>query len=161
MKDVLFTWKTQGVRIFSPLFARIIFGVLCDELFPARDEIPVIVPIPPRPGKFRKKGWDQVEDLASWLELRYRVPVMRLLKRRPTVEQKKLDKKMRGENAQKAYYLDDKIRKKIDSGMIVLPKKIMLLDDVRTTGTTLETCARVLQSAGVEEVQAVTLFSVD
>jgi ComF family protein len=161
MKDVLSTWKMQGVRIFSPLFARIIFGVLSDELFPTRGEMPVIVPVPPRPGKFRKKGWDQVEDLAAWLELRHRVPVLRILKRRPTVEQKKLDKKERGENAQKAYYLDDKIRKKIDAGKMVLPKRIMLLDDVRTTGTTLETCAHILQSAGVEDVQAVVLFSVD
>jgi ComF family protein len=161
MKDVLFTWKTQGVRLFSPLFARIICNVLSDGLFLARGESTAIVPVPPRPGKLRKKGWDQVEDLALWLELWHRIPVMRLLKRRQTVEQKKLDKKKREENAQKAYYLDDKIKKKIESGTLVLPKRVILLDDVRTTGTTLETCARVLQSAGVEETQAVVLFSVD
>jgi ComF family protein len=160
MKDLLFTWKMQSVRLFSPLFARIVFDVIVCEL----PDLPVnyaLVPVPPRPGKFRKKGWDQVEDIASWLELHHHVPVMRLLSRRKSVEQKKLDKKGRGENAKKSFYVSEKIRKKITAGNIMLPERIVLLDDVRTTGTTLITCAEALASLGVKTLQAVVLFSVD
>jgi len=162
MKDLLFTWKIQGVRLFSPLFARIVYDVITHELYPtAGKKQYALIPVPPRPGKFREKGWDQVEDIAAWLELHYRVPVMRILSRRKSSEQKKLDKKGRGENAKKSFYVAEKTRKKIASGDIALPTRVVILDDVRTTGTTLIICAQVLASIGVKNIQAVVLFSVD
>jgi ComF family protein len=157
MKGLLFAWKSRGVRIFSPLFAQIVLRVLNNE-FDRQDQ--VIVPVPPRPGKIRKKGWDQIEELSAWLELAHNVPVMRLLKRRSIVEQKKLDKTMRGENAKAAYCFDERAKKKIEKGKLKLPQTVILLDDVRTTGTTLETCAALLKKQGVKNVQALVLFYV-
>jgi ComF family protein len=158
MKELLFNWKTRGIRLFSPVFARVIAQALKDELH-ADDA--VIVPIPPRPGKIKNKGWDQVEDLCAWLELTHNVRVFRVLKRRSKSEQKKLDKQERQVNARKAYCLDERAHKKIAEGKILLPRKVILLDDVRTTGATLETCAAALKAEGVEAVKAIVLFGVD
>jgi ComF family protein len=158
MKELLFNWKTRGIRLFSPVFARVIAQALCDDM---NEKEAVIVPVPPRPGKIKNKGWDQVEDLCAWLELTHNVQILRVLKRRSKAEQKKLDKQERQVNARKAYFLDERARKKIAEGKIILPKKVILLDDVRTTGATLETCAASLKAQGVEEVKAIVLFGVD
>jgi predicted amidophosphoribosyltransferase len=158
MKELASAWKTRGVRLLSPVFA----GILAD-VFDTRMAIgeAVVVPVPPRPGKLRKKGWDQVEELCRWLEIAHNVPVLRLLRRRSAVEQKKLDRQEREKNAREAYFFDGDARKKIDSGKIALPEKVVLLDDVRTTGATLEICAAALKDAGVKEVRAAVLFGVD
>jgi ComF family protein len=157
MKELLFLWKSRGVRIFSPLFARILSRVLAEEF---SRQSKTIVPVPPRPGKIRKKGWDQIDELCAWLELAHNVPVMRLLRRKTVVEQKKLDKATRKENAKTAYCFDERAQKKIVQGTLQLPQTVILLDDVRTTGTTLETCAALLKERGVQDVQALVLFYV-
>jgi predicted amidophosphoribosyltransferase len=70
------------------------------------------------------------------------------------MQQKKLDMAGRLENAKQAFYLSPKYKKR------QVPENIVLLDDVRTTGTTLETCSAVLKQAGAREVRAVVLFDV-
>ncbi len=43
-------------------------------------------------------------------------------------------------------------------GIKELPKEIVIIDDIMTTGSTLESCARALKEGGVERIHAVTLF---
>jgi ComF family protein len=110
-----------------------------------------IVPVPPRPGKIRNSGWDQVEYLAWLLE---RNPadgdglvVDRCLKRLPSQSQKKLGRENRMSNLR---------------GRIVpvrqVPKTAVILDDVMTTGATLDTCAAALKEAGAQTVYGLCLF---
>ena len=105
-----------------------------------------IVPVPPRPGKIRKTGWDQIEYLARLLEGKG-MPVNRCIKRLPSKSQKELDKKDRQTNLQ---------------GRIVpireTPRTAVLIDDVMTTGATLEACTAVLKKAGAEKVYGLCLF---
>jgi predicted amidophosphoribosyltransferase len=42
-----------------------------------------------------------------------------------------------------------------------LPKKVVIIDDILTTGVTLENCALALKNAGVETVCAITVFIAD
>jgi predicted amidophosphoribosyltransferase len=155
---LVYLWKGRGVRLFTPFFAGILSRVLEDE-FHIKDKPgfcnAVIVPIPPRPGKIREKGWDQVADLGAWLEYVYGLPVVHALKRRSGVQQKKLDMTGRLENAKHAFYLSPRYEKK------QMPENIILLDDVRTSGATLEMCAQALKAGGAKEVKALVLFSVD
>jgi ComF family protein len=110
-----------------------------------------IVPVPPRPGKIRKAGWDQVEYLARLLERgggrTSGLPVSRCLKRLPSQSQKELGRDNRMTNLR---------------GRIVpirqVPKTCVLIDDVMTTGSTLEACAAALKDGGAHSVSGLCLF---
>ena len=105
------------------------------------------VPVPPRPGKIRKQGWDQIEFLAKQLEAKHRQKICRCLKRLPSRSQKELNRDERGINLK---------------GRILCvkspPRHAILFDDVITTGATLEACARALLDGGSEKVYGVCLF---
>lgn len=146
-RELMFRWKMQEERSFSPLFARLLYEVL------RKIEAAAIVPVPPRKGKIRKNGWDQIEELCSFLEKRYGLKVLRLLERNTSGQQKKLSRQQRLESIKTAYSLKP--------GIFKLPQSVCLIDDVCTTGSTLESCAEILKKAGVQKVNAVTLFTVD
>lgn len=164
-RELMFRWKMQGERYFSPLFAGLLAQVL-KELKTSELNSPcetLIVPVPPRKGKIRKDGWDQIEELCMYLEKRFGFRVLRLLQRNTAWQQKKLSRSERLESIKSAYSLCsppvlEKILKPLSGKM---PEKVCLIDDVCTTGSTIESCARILKDAGVKKVDAVTLFTVD
>jgi ComF family protein len=108
--------------------------------------LPLWVPIPPRPGKLRKTGWDQVEYLARLLK-REGLPVYRCLKRLPSLSQKKLNREERLRNLRDRFVVTRPT-----------PGTAIHFDDVITTGATLEACAGALKNAGTEKVYALCLF---
>ena len=142
VKDLIIAYKISGIRTLARFFGERVSLYLQRQL----PDIPV-VPVPFRKGKMRKTGWDQVEDLARILEGRGR-SVLRCLEREAGVSQKILDYSARMSN------LSGKIRL-ISPG--ALPLRVVLLDDVLTTGATLSECARVLKSGGVARVDAIVL----
>ena len=115
----------------------------------------VIVPVPPRPNKIKKQGWDQIDDLIKFIKLQSNVKVMNLLKRTETLQQKKLNREQRLAHKGSAFILDKRFENK------ELPKKVLIIDDILTTGITLENCALALKNAGVETVSAITVFIAD
>ena len=142
LKNLVLAFKARGIRRLSAFFARRVTRYLSRE----RPRTPV-VPVPFRKAKFRKRGWDQVEDIARDLE-RMGVPVIRCLERDSGPSQKTLDYSARLSN------LSGKIS--VADGFAV-PPSVVLLDDVLTTGATLSECARVLKTHGAVRVDAVVL----
>jgi competence protein ComFC len=133
-----------------------------------------LVPVPPRQGKIRKEGWDQVELLAGLIEHRYKWPVARILVRiKGGDEQKTLDREGRRMNMVGRYALKPRCAElhRIQSRRLryadcgsgysgptdLLPGKILLLDDIMTTGATLSECASVLKAHGSSRVCAIVL----
>jgi len=151
-KELLFAWKIEGKRSLSPVFAAAMHKALC-LLFP--EEKPVIVPVPPRPGKIRSSGWDQIDELCMFLRHRYGYTVLPLLERTTSRQQKKLDRAGRLEMKGKSYVMSP-----LAAG-VLLPGRVALIDDVLTTGVTVESCAALLKGAGVSKVTVLTLFIVD
>lgn len=156
-RELMFRWKMQEERSFSPLFARL----LCEVLRKTGNK--VIVPVPPRKGKIRKNGWDQIEELCVFLEKRYGFRVLRILERNTSGQQKKLSRSQRLESIKSAYSLcsPSVFERALKPFSGRLPSSVCLIDDVCTTGSTIESCAEILKSAGIEKVNAVTLFTVD
>lgn len=157
-KRLLLAWKDRGERLLSPFFASCLSRAL--ESF---EKDIAIVPIPPRKGKLRKKGWDQVEELSEFLEKLYGYKICRCLFRETEVQQKTLDRVARLSTLGKSYCMKKgrALAKSLKKFSGVLPKHVCVIDDVSTTGATLESAAQALKEAGVERVDAVTLFMVD
>lgn len=152
-KDLLFSWKTAGMRQLSPLLATLMADFIKNELVDLKD-CP-LVPVPPRKGKIRRQGWDQVDELCRYLNKNHGFKILPLLERKSMEQQKKLDRKSRLENLGQTYCIDTKKLSKIQ-----VPAKVILIDDILTTGVTMETCAAALKSVGVQEVYGCTLFYV-
>lgn len=155
-KKLLFDWKIVGIRSLSPFFAeRLRFA-----LFQLKQKI--IVPVPPRPGKIKERGWDQIEELSVFLEHSGFV-VCRVLERLSKTEQKKLGREGRLLTVGAAYSIkpEKKLKRALKLFGGKMPEEVCLVDDVMTTGATLESCAKILKDAGAKKVNAVTLFCVD
>jgi ComF family protein len=105
----------------------------------------LVVPVPLHVRRERARGFNQAEDLAHALGL----PVSRALKRRRhTQSQTDLPAEQRHSNVRNAF--------RLRWGADVRGKCIVLVDDVSTTGATLDACARVLLKGGAREVRALT-----
>lgn len=104
-----------------------------------------VVPVPLHPLRRLRRGFNQADDLARRLE----APVGRLLWRVQATTQTGLTSAARRRNLRDAFILSP-LAASIEDGIFVL------VDDVRTTGATLEACARVLKAAGAKEVRALT-----
>ena len=164
-KSLLFAWKLEDKRNLSPYFA-MIFHQKMKSLENETGLSIAVVPVPPRAGKIRERGWDQIEELCFYLEKGWGVKILRLLERLSRVQQKKLDREQRLEGIGSSYRLksEKKMRKilsKSPSGSAVLPEAVVLADDILTTGSTLESCARELKKLGIKRVFSITLFIVD
>jgi ComF family protein len=110
----------------------------------------VIVPVPLHSARKRWRGFNQAEVLAQGLARAWEWPCLNnlLIRSRATEPQMKLSGKNRKNNLRGAF--------KINAQFIV-PKRILLVDDVATTCSTLNECARVLKIAGATEVWGLTL----
>lgn len=117
------------------------------------------VPVPLHPRRERDRGFNQADDLARQLGL----PVAPLLCRvRDTTSQIELPADARHQNVRDAFAFADGPANPLRQGYggqeagRYSPSVVVLVDDVSTTGATLEACARVLKRGGVREVRALT-----
>lgn len=149
--NLLCRWKLEGERQLSLFFSELMDKRL-KQLYSKTGDF-CIVPVPPRPGKIKENGWDQVQELSEFLEYKYDYRILRIMERRTSVQQKTLDRTERLETIGKSYF----VKKEVEQ----VPEIVCLVDDVMTTGATLESCAEKLKEAGAKKVYAVTLFSVD
>ena len=112
----------------------------------------VLVPIPIHKRRMRYRGYNQAELVADELGLRVGLPAEKLLMRtRYTSPQKNLDAVKRRENLRQAFTVDESIFRP------EVHESIVLVDDIYTTGATLEACAGLLKKAGAKAVYAVCI----
>ena len=110
----------------------------------------VLIPVPIHSKKMQKRGYNQAELIARELSALINIPIdNRCLRRtRHTKAQKELNRNERKKNLEKAFKI---------SSNVVEYKKIVLIDDIYTTGSTIDECAKVLMEAGVKEVFFISL----
>jgi ComF family protein len=110
-----------------------------------------VVPVPLHPLRRMRRGFNQSSDLAA----RLGPPVRNLLWRvRATAPQADLTALQRQRNVEAAFRLSPLLGR--DSHRQLQGQVVVLVDDVRTTGATLNACAEVLAAAGAHEVRAIT-----
>lgn len=111
--------------------------------------VEVIIPIPLHRKRMEKRGYNQAEIIAQAAGKRLGVPMdTRILKRAVnTKPQKELDAKQRKENLKNAF----QVKKKF------CEQRILLVDDIYTTGATIDAAAKVLKRAGAQKVYFLTI----
>jgi len=113
------------------------------NLFNSMEEI-LIIPVPLHPRRLRWRGFNQSELIAEHFakNLNLEINKNNLIRTRYKTAQVKLNKKARVENIKNCFaWQGEKIS-----------KKIILIDDITTTGSTLDECAKVLKENGAVEV---------
>jgi ComF family protein len=142
LRAIVHAFKYGGRRSLAAELGRLMRTRGADVLAGAE----VAVPVPLHRSRRRERGFDQAADLARHVGL----PVVHALRRlRPTAVQASLPAARRHANVRAAFALE-RSRVSLDGRIVVL------IDDVSTTGATLEACARALGEAGIREVRALT-----
>jgi competence protein ComFC len=149
-RRLLVSMKFEHRRRLAPFFAALAYGLLNASGWDGP-----VVPVPPRPGR---RDPDVPEIVARCLVRFHGVRVLRTLLRTAGTQQKSLDYTRRRENLKGQVSLSPRARQHF----AVEPpnaacRAAVLLDDVFTTGATLDACAQVLREAGYTTVNAVTL----
>lgn len=115
----------------------------------------MLVPVPVHSSRKRKRGFNQAEELALRLGRRWQLPVCSdmLVRIRKTDPQKELTPTERLKNLQDAFALKQPGKRWNGT----LPQTILLIDDIYTTGSTVEACTRVVKEAGIERVHVMVI----
>lgn len=110
-----------------------------------RMQVDAIVPIPVHRSRMRNRGFNQAEVLGEIISDRLEIPMENgILKRmKRTLPQKELSAAERLKNLSGAFQAGE-----IPAGI----RSVLLVDDIYTTGSTIEACSRVLRQAGVERI---------
>ncbi len=110
-----------------------------------------IVPVPISKKRNKERGYNQSYLLAKEISEKLGIEINNscLYKYKNTIEQSKLNKQEREKNAQNVYKLKNK--------EILKDKKILLLDDIYTTGNTVNECSRILMEANPKKIGVIVL----
>lgn len=110
----------------------------------------IIIPVPLHSSKYRERGFNQAELMAKSLSEYSDIPYdANILTRcRKTIPMKQLNDKERLKNLKNAFIIDENI---------VKYERVLVVDDIYTTGSTIDECARVLKDRGVERVYFICL----
>jgi ComF family protein len=148
VRRIILDFKYGRKIYLRHLVARWLHAALADERLVGR-EFDVVVPVPLHPARERERGFNQAALIAEPLSAHISVPARPLLERvRYTTTQTAFDRAERMENLRDAF----RLRKNAN----VRGLRVLLVDDVLTTGSTLSECARILKHAGARTVYAAT-----
>lgn len=127
----------------------ILADFLADAIAVRINERPdLLIPLPLHPARLRERGFNQSHLLATQLSRTLHIPLLAhaATRVRDTLPQSSLPWRERGKNMQRAFDLT--------AGTEVIGKHIAIVDDVMTTGASIEALARTLRRAGARQVSA-------
>ena len=148
IKDSINNFKNASRPEFASFYADRIVHFLGSEIKDFNAD--ALIPIPLHISKFKKRGYNQSKLIADEISKRLGIPVLdNVLQRKiKTKEQKKLDDTDRQKNLVGAFHMPQ-------NGVKLY--NVILVDDVYTTGSTIDEAARTLLDGGVEKVYFVTV----
>lgn len=148
MKTSMYRYKYQNRRCYAKFFTQRAVQNYRDWI--ERICPDVIVPVPMFAKKKRKRGYNQAEVFAKELSKVLHIPCRtNLIQRvRNTRPMKELDDEKREKNLQNAFQIHQ---------FVVQYKKVLLVDDIYTTGITEDVISALLQKAGVSEVYVLNI----
>ena len=148
LRDIVHAFKYDGRRVLASRLGALMREAGSEVLANAS----CVVPVPLHPWRRFRRGFNQAADLAGALDL----PVVHALWRtRATAPQTGLTAAGRRRNVRGVFSISPLLSPRVRRSLLV-DRIVVLVDDVRTTGATMDGCAQVLKKAGVAEVRALT-----
>lgn len=148
VSQAIYQFKFHNKRIYGEYFAEELAKEYSRQI--RKWEITEIVPVPLHPKKRKKRGYNQAEILARELGKLLNIPVnSRCIYRvENTTPQKELNDKERRRNLRRAFAIDPKW---VPSG------NVLIIDDIYTTGSTIDAMSRLLKKKGTPKVHFLTV----
>ncbi len=143
MASSIYRFKYGGRQEYAVFYGRCMAAVLGERM--RRWGVQALIPVPVHPSRKRRRGYNQAELLADAIGGLTGIPVRKdiVARRKKTVPQKDLNVKQRQNNLKKAFkILENDV--KLDT--------IVIIDDIYTTGSTIDAMTAVLHGAGVSRV---------
>lgn len=116
------------------------------------EDLHLLCYVPMHPSEENRRGYNQAKLLAEHISRRTGIPVTHSLKKlRKTREQNKLSEKERRRNLDRAFAVED--------ASLFFGKRVLIVDDIVTTGSTMEEIGKMLLSCEAESIQGLVLAS--
>jgi ComF family protein len=149
LQEAIHRWKYERKTSLSRYFGRWMAEGLCRHWDPNLFDL--LIPVPLHPHRLRERGFNQAVLLVRELSRQTRIPFRKriLRKRKPTVPQVSLSGAEREKAVRGSFHVVG--REEMEG------KSILLVDDVYTTGATVNECSKVLLAGGAERVDVLTL----
>lgn len=145
VQQKIISFKQGGVLHIGEAFAFII-----EELFKnIQEEIDIIIPVPINEARLKERGFNQSEVLCANLDHTQKVDKGILKRTKDTPHQTGLGRQNREDNLEGAFNVEDKQK--------IKGKTILLVDDIYTTGSTLNECAKTLRKYKPKKIIAMCL----
>lgn len=149
VSESLRRYKFGNQRYFFNLFSELLLEKIMDlKLY---NEVEVLIPVPLHRDTLIKRGFNQIELLTENISkiIRRDHYTDVLIKTKATLEQAKLDSLSRGQNLKGAFNIKNPEK--------IMGKNLLLVDDMITTGATVEECGKALKEAGAEKVIVISI----
>jgi ComF family protein len=149
LQEAIHRWKYEGKTYLTPFFAEWMEEGLNRHWGP--HSLDLLIPAPLHPQRLRERGFNQALLLVKELSRRTGIPYRKtiLQKKKPTIPQVNLSGTEREKGLRGAFQVIGKEE--------LLGKSVLLVDDVYTTGATVNECSKVLLRGGAERVNVLTL----
>lgn len=148
LKESLIRFKFKGRKEYGSYYGHVmcLYGAGFIKQF--RPE--VIIPVPIHKRKYRKRGYNQAEVLARFISRGFSIPLRTdlVLRKKITKAQKELSRKERAANLRRAFLVKPETARY---------KSVLLVDDIYTTGSTVNAIALKLKECGVKKVYFLAL----
>ncbi len=150
LQEAVFRFKYGGRREYASFFAESIFRYLGREISSFMAE--ALIPVPIHRDKLKTRGFNQAGLIAGRLSALTGIPVEKdlVIRVKATRPQKGLNREERRKNLKRAF--------KLTRNDVKLTK-VIIIDDIYTTGSTVDEMSLLLKRAGVSEVYVVTVCS--
>ena len=151
-RDLILKLKHADRTDLAPLFARWLARAIGD----IAPEIDAVTPVPLHPSRLLRRRYNQAAEVARPLSRLTGVPYLpdAIARVRPTLTQGGRSRQGRRRNVAGVFVTPERLRAKVAG------KRILLVDDVLTTGATAEGCARALKAAGATGVDVAVIARV-
>jgi ComF family protein len=149
LREAIHRWKYEGKTYLTPFFAEWMEEGLNRHWGP--HSLDLLIPVPLHTQRLRERGFNQALLLVKELSRRTGIPYRKtiLQKKKPTIPQVNLSGTEREKGLRGAFQVIGKEE--------LLGKSVLLVDDVYTTGATVNECSKVLLRGGAERVNVLTL----